>query len=100
MSEIQKSPSGGSLLLLGAGILCLFGGFAMMSNGASFASMFLGARFLFGFPFSDADRLKVLFVESGGLLAAGQGAVLCLVGFLRLVRNGNPQGGAVGTIES
>jgi hypothetical protein len=100
MSEIQKSPNGGNLILLGAGSLCLLGGFAMISNGAFFASMFLGARFLFGFPFSDADRLKVLFVESGGLLAAGQGAVLCLVGFLRLVRNGSPQGKTVGPIES
>jgi hypothetical protein len=92
MSEVQKSSNGGNLILLGAGILCLLCGFAMISDGTSFASMFLGARFLFGFPLSDADRLKVLFVEGGGLLAAGQGAVLFFVGLFRLVRNGAPQG--------
>jgi hypothetical protein len=92
MSEIQKSSNGGNLMLLGAGILCLLGGFVLMSNGTTFASIFLGARFLFGFPFSDADRLKVLFIEIVGILAVGQGAVVSIVGLFRLARNGAPQG--------
>jgi hypothetical protein len=100
MSEVQNSSNGGNLILLGAGLLCLLCGFAMISEGTSFASMFLGARFLFGFPLSDADRLKALFVEGGGLLIAGQGAVLSLAGFFRLVRNGAPQEAAVKPVGS
>lgn len=92
MSEIQKSSNGGNLILLGVGILCLLGGFAMVSDCASFASTFLGARFLFGIPLSDADRLKVLFIEGGGFLTALQGSLLCIVGLFRLARNGAPQG--------
>jgi len=100
MSESQKASNGGNLILLVAGILSLLCGFVMIFNGTSFASMFLGVRFLFGFPFSDADRLKVLFVEGGGLLVAGQGTVLFLVGLFRLVRSGAPQGATVKPVGS
>jgi len=100
MSEVQKSSNGGNLILLGAGILCLLCGFALISDGTSFASMFLGARFWFGIPLSNADRMKVLFIEGGGLLAAGQGAALFFVGLFRLVRNEAPQGATVKPIGS
>jgi hypothetical protein len=92
MSEIQKSSNGGNLMLLGAGILCLLGGFVLMSNCTTFASIFLDARLLFGFPLSDSDRLKVLFIEIVGILTVGQGVVVSIVGLFRLVCNGAPQG--------
>lgn len=98
MSEIQKSSNGDTFLLLGAGILCIIGGLVLMSNCTTFASMFLGARVLFGFPFSDSDSLKILFVEVVGILAVGQGAVISIVGLFRLVRNGAPQGTVAGPI--
>lgn len=95
MTANQKSSNGGNLVLLGAGILCLLWGFALISGSTIVASMFLGANLSAGIPVSDADRLKVLFVEGGGVLAAVQGLVLFIVGLFQLVRNGAPQGTAV-----
>ena len=91
MSEIQRSPNSGNLILLGVGILCLLFGFALISTPTTIASMFLGAKSSFGSPVSDADRLKILFVQGGGILALGQGAAIFIVGLVRLVRNGAPR---------
>ena len=58
MLEIRQSPNNGSLILLVAGIVCLACGAVMISDYATFASWFLGAKLSSGVPLSEVERLK------------------------------------------
>ena len=95
MSGIRHSSNGGTLILVGAGILCFLCGFVMISERTTFASMFLDAKVSLGSPVSNIDHLKILWVEGSGIAAIGQGAVIFVVGLFRLIRTGAPQSTAV-----
>jgi hypothetical protein len=90
MSKMQAS-NGGVTVLLGVGFLVLLVGYFMATEYARLATVLLVARFDIGTPVSNADLMKALVIEGGGIMAIGQGAILFIVGLFLLARNGVAQ---------
>jgi hypothetical protein len=86
MSEVRQSYIFGTMLLLGIGLLSLFGGLVLLSERATVSALLFGASPSLGVPATGVDLLKSLYVDSGAVIAMAQGAILFVVGLFRLAR--------------
>ena len=84
MSEVQRR--GTILLVIGA--LCVLFGFFLYSQRVGLAETFLGAHFVFGIPFTNADSLKLLAVGIGTSALVLKGILILVAGLVLYSKNG------------
>ncbi len=58
------------------------------------AALLFGASPSLGFPLTDMERLKILYVDCGAVIAMAQGAILFVVSLFRLARTERAWGSA------
>lgn len=87
MSEVQRPHANRGVILLVIGALAVVSGLFLYSNRADLAEFFLGARFLFGIPVTNADSLKLLAVAVATSAVAFKGLLIAGVGIVLLAKN-------------
>lgn len=92
MSEPRVPKRVNTTALFVTGTLCLLFGLFVLSQRLGVAELFLGAHFLFGFPITNTDALKVEAVSVGGVLLLLEGIVILAYGLLYLSRNASLNG--------
>jgi hypothetical protein len=93
MSEIQRQQAQGSKILLVAGSLCSLFGMFMYAQRNGFAEFFMGARFLFGMPYTNDDAFKVFLITAASSITIVMGVVLLAVGVALFLKS-SAAGGA------
>jgi hypothetical protein len=86
MSEFRQSYNFGTMLLLGIGLMSLFFGLALLMERETVTSLFFGAASSPDLGAANVERLKILYVDCGAILAMAQGTILFVVGLFRLAR--------------
>src|SRR4051812_44564625 len=80
MSEVRQSYNFGTMLLLGVGIMSLLVGLVLLTERETVTSLFFAAASPPDLAATNVERLKILYVGCGAILAMAQGTILFVVG--------------------
>jgi hypothetical protein len=94
MSVLQQSSKHGALILLGIGLISLFCGLVVLTQRETVTALFFGTGPSLDLAATNIERLKILYVDCGAVIAMAQGTILFVVGLFRLARTERAWGSA------